>query len=183
MNYIGLTDADYDEKLREMGNYLWELEQEADLASAEGAQALVNEIEAKILAQAQRANAFLQIAGSHQVLAAFVAALGYRMTRRWTEAKDHFLLVLQVSPMNGEAWLELTWCLAELGRWEECEMAARKSVEIFPNTAASWGNLALALGKLERKGEAKEAIRRAIQLEPADPRNRAIEDQISCPKS
>jgi Flp pilus assembly protein TadD len=183
MNYIGLTDADYDEKLREMGNYLWELEQEADLASAEGRPALVNEIEAKILGQAQRAHAFLQIAGSHQVLAAFVAALGYRMTRRWTEAKDHFLLVLQVSPMNGEAWLELTWCLAELGRWEECEMAARKSVEIFPNTAASWGNLALALGKLERKGEAKEAIRRAIQLEPADPRNRAIEDQISSPKS
>jgi Flp pilus assembly protein TadD len=183
MNYIGLTDADYDEKLREMGNYLWELEQEADLASAEGQQALVNEIEAKILALAQRAHAFLQIAGSHQVLAAFVAALGYRMARRWTEAKDHFLLVLQVSPMNGEAWLELTWCLAELGRWEECEMAARKSVEIFPNTAASWGNLALALGKLERKGEAKEAIRRAIQLEPADPRNRAIEDQISSPKS
>ena len=183
MNYIGLTDADYDEKLREMGNYLWELEQEADLASAEGQQALVNEIEAKILALGQRAHAFLQIAGSHQVLAAFVAALGYRMTRRWTEAKDHFLLVLQVSPMNGEAWLELTWCLAELGRWEECEMAARKSVEIFPNTAASWGNLALALGKLERKGEAKEAIRRAIQLEPADPRNRAIEDQISSPKS
>jgi Flp pilus assembly protein TadD len=183
MNYIGLTDADYDEKLREMGNYLWELEQEADLASAEGRQALVNEIEAKILGQAQRAHAFLQIAGSHQVLAAFVAALGYRMTRRWTEAKDHFLLVLQVSPMNGEAWLELTWCLAELGRWEECEIAARKSVEIFPNTAASWGNLALALGKLERKGEAKEAIRRAIQLEPADPRNRAIEDQISSPKS
>ena len=183
MNYIGLTDADYDEKLREMGNYLWELEQEADLASAEGQQALVNEIEAKILALAQRAHDFLQIAGSHQVLAAFVAALGYRMTRRWTEAKDHFLLVLQVSPMNGEAWLELTWCLAELGRWEECEMAARKSVEIFPNTAASWGNLALALGKLERKGEAKEAIRRAIQLEPADPRNRAIEDQISSPKS
>ncbi len=44
--------------------------------------------------------------------------------------------------MNGEAWLELTWCLAELGRWEECELAARKSTEIFPKTAASWGNLA-----------------------------------------
>jgi Flp pilus assembly protein TadD len=57
-------------------------------------------------------------------------------------------------------------------------MAARKSVEIFPNTAASWGNLALALSKLERMSEAKKAIRRAIHLEPTDPRNRAIEDQI-----
>jgi hypothetical protein len=37
----------------------------------------------------------------------------------------------------------------------------------------------LALNKLERKIEAKEAIRHAIVLEPADLRNRAIEDQIS----
>jgi hypothetical protein len=37
----------------------------------------------------------------------------------------------------------------------------------------------LALSKLERKSEAKEAIRNAIRLEPSDPRNRAIEDQIS----
>jgi Flp pilus assembly protein TadD len=179
MNSNRLTDADYDEKLREMGNYLWDLEQEADLASADGQQAVVEKIEAKILGQAERAHAFLQITGEHQVLAAFVAGLGYRMTRRWSQATDHFLAVLEVSPMNGEAWLELSWCLAELGRWEECEMAARKSVEIFPNTAASWGNLALALSKLQRKREAKEAIRRAIQLEPSDPRNRVIEKEIS----
>jgi Flp pilus assembly protein TadD len=179
MNSIGLTEADYDEKLREMGNYLWDLEQQADLASTSGRQGLVEEIEAKILRMANRAHTFLQISGSHQVLAAFVAGLGYRMTRRWSEAADHFLSVLHLSPMNGEAWLELTWGLAELSRWEECEMAARKSVEIFPNTAASWGNLALAYSKLNKKKEAKEAIRRAIKLEPADPRNRAIEDQIA----
>jgi Flp pilus assembly protein TadD len=178
MNSAGLTDADYDEKLREMGNYLWDLEQEADRASAEGRQPLVEELEAKILRQAERAQTFVQVAGSHQILAAFVAGLGFRMIRRWLEATDHFIRVVQLSPMNGEAWLELTWCLAELGRWEECEMAARKSVEIFPNTAASWGNLALALSKLERMSEAKKAIRHAIHLEPTDPRNRAIEDQI-----
>src|ERR1700722_8418560 len=97
MNYIGLTDADYDEKLREMGNYLWDLEQQADLASAGGRQELVEEIEAKILRLAGRAHVFLQIAGSHRVLAAFVAGLGYRMTRRWSEATDHFLLVLRFS--------------------------------------------------------------------------------------
>ena len=178
MNYLGLTADDYDEKLREIGNYLWDLEQEADLASAHGQFALVEAIEAKILRQAERAHAFLQVSGHHQGLAAFVAGLGYRMTRRWSQATDHFLSVLQGSPRNGEAWLELSWCLAELGRWEDCEMAARKSVEIFPETAASWGNLALALSKLGKMSEAKKAIRRAIDLEPTDPRNRAIEDQI-----
>ena len=179
MNYLGLTAADYDEKLREMGNYLWDLEQEADLASAEGQLALVGEIESKILKQAERAHGFLQISGSHQVLAAFVAGLGYRMIKRWAEATDHFFSVLQLSPTNGEAWLEVTWCLAELGRWDECEMAARRTVEIFPNTAASWGNLALALSNLGRQKEAQEAVRRAIELEPTDPRNRSIEEQIS----
>jgi tetratricopeptide (TPR) repeat protein len=179
MNCLGLTDSDYDEKLREMGNYLWDLEQQADLASAEGRQTCVQELEAKILRQAERAHDFFQMPGSHRVLAAFVSGLGYRMTRHWQEATERFLTVIQLSPMNGEAWLELTWCLAELERWEECEMAARKTVEIFPKTAASWGNLALALGKLDRKREAREAIRRAIRLEPADPRNRAIEEQLA----
>jgi tetratricopeptide (TPR) repeat protein len=178
MNYGALTDADYDEKLREIGNYLWDLEQQADVASAEGHRSLVRELEAKILRQANRAHDFFQIAGGQRVLAAFVAGLGYRMVRHWQLATEHFQSVVQLSPINGEAWLELTWCFAELGRWHECEMAARKSVEIFPKTAASWGNLALALVNLHKKEEAREAIRRAIQLDPADPRNRTIELQI-----
>jgi tetratricopeptide (TPR) repeat protein len=178
MNYLELTDADYDDKLREMGNYLWDLEQRADIASAEGQHSLVQELEAKILRQADRAHDFSQIAGSHRVLAAFVAGLGYRMSRHWQRAAEHFQSVVQLSPMNGEAWLELTWCFAELGQWHECEIAARKSVEIFPKTAASWGNLALALAALAKIEEAREAIRRAIQLDPTDPRNRAIEEQL-----
>jgi tetratricopeptide (TPR) repeat protein len=174
MTYNGLSSADYDEKLREIGNYLWDLEQEADLASAHGNQALVDQIEAKILTQAKRAESFLQIQGDHQVVAAYVAGLGYRMVRRWSEATDHFLSVLEQSPVNGEAWLELTWCLAEQGKWPECEMAARKSTEIFPNTTASWGNLAMALNQLGRTSEAGEAIRRAIELDPTEPRNQEI---------
>jgi tetratricopeptide (TPR) repeat protein len=174
MTYNGLTSADYEEKLREMGNYLWDLEQDADLASAHGNQALVDQIEKKILAQAKRAESFLKVQGEHQVLAAYVAGLGYRMVRRWSEATDHFLSVLEQSPMNGEAWLELTWCLAEQGKWSECEMAARKSTEIFPNTSASWGNLGMALNHLGRTAEAREAIQHAIELDPNDPRNREI---------
>ena len=178
MTYTRLTDLDYDEKLREMGNYLWDLEQQADVAGAERRLAAIDEIEKKILGQAERAHSFLEIAGTHQVLAAFVAGLGYRMIRRWLDATNHFLTVVELSPGNGEAWLELTWCLAELGRWDECALAARKATEIFPRTAASWGNLAMALGKLGRTSEAKDALQRAIQLDPIDPRNRAIDAEL-----
>ena len=174
MTYNGLSSADYNEKLREMGNYLWDLEQEADLASAHRNQALVDQVETKILDQAKRAESFLKVQGEHQMLAAYVAGLGYRMVRRWSEATGHFLSVLERSPMNGEAWLELTWCLAEQGKWSECEMAARKSTEVFPSTSASWGNLGMALNQLGRNDEAREAIQHAIELDPKDPRNRDI---------
>jgi tetratricopeptide (TPR) repeat protein len=179
MSHTRLTESDYDQKLREMGNYLWDLEQQADLAKVEAGQAVADQIELTILHQAKRAHSFFQVAGSHRVLAAFVSGLAYRMIGRWRDATDHFLFVVERSPMNGEAWLELTWCLAELGRWEECELAARKSTEIFPKTPASWGNLALALGKVGKTNEAKGAIQRAIQLDPADARNRAIEEALA----
>jgi Flp pilus assembly protein TadD len=174
-----ISDSDYDEKLREMGNYLWDLEQKADMASARSEQAEVVELEHKILRQAERAKTFLQVRGEHQVLAAFVAGLGFRIVRRWQDAVDQFLTVLESSPMNGEAWLELSWCLAELNRWDDCEKAARKSVEIFPDNAAPWGNLALALNRLGRTKEAIGAINRAMQLDPADPRNAVIRDLIA----
>jgi Flp pilus assembly protein TadD len=176
--FTTLKPADYDEKLREIGNYLWTLEQAADLASAHGDQSGVDEAEAKIVAQAQRAELFLKVAGSHQLLAAFVAGLGNRMARRWDEATHHFLSVLELNPTNGEAWLELTWCLAELGRWDECEMAARKSTEVFPSASSSWGNLAMALNHLGKREEALQAIHHAIELDPNDPRNHAIKTEI-----
>jgi tetratricopeptide (TPR) repeat protein len=178
MTYTRLTDFDYDEKLREMGNYLWDLEQQADVAGLEGDPARVDEIEKKILRQVERARSFLEIPGTHQVLAAFVAGLGYRMIRRWLDATNHFLTVVELSPMNGEAWLELTWCLAELGRWDECASAAQKATEIYPKTAASWGNLAMALNKLGRTDKARDALQRAIRLDPTDPRNLEIEQAL-----
>src|SRR5215469_17474653 len=109
-----ISDADYDEKLREIGNYLWDLEQSADMSSARGEKERVAELEASMLRQAERAKAFSLIRGNHQSLAAFVAGLGYRMVRRWQEAADQFHTVLESWPDNGEAWLELSWCMAEL---------------------------------------------------------------------
>ena len=163
-----------------MGNYLWDLEQQADLARAEGRQAVGRPNRIKDSPTGgTRARPSFTFAGSHRVLAAFVAGLGYRMIETLARMQPIvFSPLFELSPMNGEAWLELTWCLAELGRWEECELAARKSTEIFPKTAASWGNLAIALGRVGKMIEAKQAIQRAIQLDPADARNRAISETI-----
>jgi Flp pilus assembly protein TadD len=112
------------------------------------------------------------------MLGFYVAGLANRMGRQWENAADRFFDVLEIAPTNGEAWLELTWCLAEMGKWQESEMAARKSAEFMPNSGAPWSNLALALHRLGRITEAESAINRALELEPNDPRNQAILEQV-----
>jgi len=176
--YTRLTEEDYDRKLREMGNYLWELEQEADLASQKGDEPAVKERELKIQRIGEKAYGFAQIAGRHQMLGFYVAGLANRMVHRWQIATDRFFEVLKIAPTNGEAWLELTWCLAEMGKWEESEMAARKSTEFMPNSGAPWSNLAIALHQIGRITEAESAIKRALELEPNDLRNQAILEQV-----
>jgi Flp pilus assembly protein TadD len=176
--YTRLTEEDYDGKLREMGNYLWDLEQEADLASQRGDESAVAEREAKIQRIGKKAYAFSQVAGHHQALGFYVAGLASRMMRQWETAVARFFDVLDITPTNGEAWLELTWCLAEMGKWEESEMAARKSTEFMPNSGAPWSNLAIALHHLGRVSEAESAIKKALDLEPNDPRNQALLEQI-----
>src|ERR1700722_20352072 len=172
--YTRLTEDDYDTKLREMGNYLWELEQELLTADTGQREVKGPKVQQKISSLAAKADEFFETPGEHQILAAFVAGLGLRMIGQWGEAIDRFLKVLKLSPTNGEAWLELSWCLAETGHWEECEMAARRGTVFFPETGAVWGNLALALEKLDRDAEALTAVHTALRLDPQDTRSQEL---------
>src|ERR1700746_4050870 len=168
--YTRLTEADYDKNLREMGNHFWELEQDLLTADARQDETAAGQVHQKISSLAAKADRFFEIPGKHQMLAAYVSGLGLRIIGQWAEASDRFLNVLKLSPTNGEAWLELSWCLAETEHWEECEMAARRGNEFFPDTGAVWGNLAMALEKLGRSAEAISAVRTALRLDPQDSR-------------
>jgi tetratricopeptide (TPR) repeat protein len=172
--YTRLTEADYDEKLREMGNYLWELEQELLTADTREDETTARQVHEKISNLAAKADRFFGVPGKHQLLAAYVAGLGLRMIGEWAGASDRFLNVLKLSPTNAEAWLELSWCLAETEHWEECEMAARRGTEFFPETGAVWGNLALALEKLGRTTEALTTVQTALRLDPEDARSQEL---------
>jgi tetratricopeptide (TPR) repeat protein len=173
-SYSCLTAADYDTKLREMGNYLWELEQELLTADNRQDEVKAKQAQQKISSLAAKADRFFEVRGEHQLLAAYVSGLGRRMIGQWADASDRFLSVLKLSPINGEAWLELSWCLAETEHWEECEMAARRGTEFFPETGAVWGNLALALDKLGRTDESLAAAQTALRLDPEDARSREL---------
>ena len=172
--YTHLTEADYDAKLREMGNYLWDLEQKLLTADARQDETTARQVQQKISSLAANADRFFEVPGQHQLLAAYVSGLGLRMIGQWADASDRFLNVLKLSPTNGEAWLELSWCLAETEHWEECEMAARRGTEFFPETGAVWGNLALALEKLGRTAEARTTVQTALRLDPKDARSQEL---------
>jgi tetratricopeptide (TPR) repeat protein len=179
MPYTHLTERDYDQQLREMGNYLWDLEQAADLASAGSAPPVdVQRIEDKIRRLGERAARFAGVEGSHRFLAAYVAGLAFRMTREWAAAAGWFEQVVRAQPGNGDAWLELTWCLAELQDWSRCVDAARQTTRLYPQASAAWGNLALALRSAGDLPGAEAALRHAVALNPQDARNRELAAQI-----
>jgi tetratricopeptide (TPR) repeat protein len=176
--YTRLSERDFDQKLREMGNYLWDLEQAADLASAHDQPGEVERLEAKIRAVGEKAAGFAAVPGPHALLAAYVAGLAARMVRQWRSAAEWFERVVAEHPDNGDAWLELTWCLAELQDWPRCTEAARQSTHLYPGASAGWGNLALALRSAGDLDGAREAINRALALDPNDPRNLQLRDEL-----
>lgn len=173
------TPGDYDEKLREMGNYLFTLDQEGDVAFREGDTDKVESIEREIERLARRADHFATVDGPHVILASLIKGLALRMLKRWEEASAAFLDVLEANPINGEAWLELTWCLGEQKKWEEARMAAEKGVEVFPDVSAAWGNLGYVLIQLGEKEKATEVLQKAVKLDPKDLRNHELLGQIN----
>jgi tetratricopeptide (TPR) repeat protein len=97
-----------------------------------------------------------------------------RLLAQWDEAALLFARVTEMRPEYVEGWLELTWALASLRRFEEAEHAARKAVDLAPDRADALGNLAAALleqGKLE---EAHRVAQKAVKADPADAKNRAV---------
>ncbi len=173
------TPGDYDEKLREMGNYLFTLDQEGDIAYREGDLEKVQSIEHEIERLAQRASHFARVDGPHIILATLIKGLALRMLKRWEEASTAFLDVLEDNPINGEAWLELTWCLGEQEKWQEARMAAEKGTEIFPDVSAAWGNLGYVLIQLGEKEKASIILNKAVALDPKDLRNHELLGQIN----
>jgi len=173
------TPNDYDEKIREMGNYLFSLDQDGDLAHREGDVLRVAEIEREIERLARKADHFTEVDGPHSILASLVKGLALRMLKRWGEASQAFLDVLDENPMNGEAWLELTWCLGEQGKWDDARTAAEKGTEIYPDVSAAWGNLGHVLIQLGDKESAFHALQKAVALDPRDLRNHDLLGKIA----
>jgi tetratricopeptide (TPR) repeat protein len=120
--------------------------------------------------------------GRSHAPAAHAEGLALRVLERWQLAEVRFRECLRYDPFHGPAWLELVWCLNELGRHEEAEVAARRTVRLLPNELASWHSLANTLCCLGRIEEGNEVCQNTPKnTDPNDPVLRHIHEYFdSC---
>lgn len=74
--------------------------------------------------------------------------------------------MVQASPGDLSAWMQLAACHGMLGDYAECESSCRKVIDIEPRAFAAWGNLGNALKAQGRHAEAEAAYRQALAIEP-----------------
>jgi Flp pilus assembly protein TadD len=106
--------------------------------------------------------------------ASYVAGLSARMMGDFEPAAAHWRRFVEVAPDFPGGYLELTWCLAELGRLDEALVAARQAAELAPRDGgaiANVGRVLLARGELEA---AAEWVARGRELAPDHPLTREL---------
>jgi hypothetical protein len=108
----------------------------------------------------------------------FVQGVAARLLDKWTLAEQSFRAVTALDPSRINAWLELTWALATLGKVDEAEVSARRAIDIDERNEAAYGNLASVLLQSGRPEEALPVIMRALELDPGDTMNQMILEQV-----
>src|SRR5262245_9693015 len=126
-----------------------------------------------------RATALVEETSGAEIGPLYVQGVAARLAGRWSAAESAFRRVTEGWPDTLDAWLELTWALASLGRLDEAIAAARRGVERGPESAAAHGNLANALLQSGRPEEALPPADRALELDAADWKNQEIRKQVA----
>lgn len=124
---------------------------------------------------AEEAGFYSTLEGRHQAYAAFVQGLALRIGGNWAEAERAYLRRVAMGNAEPGIWLEITWVLAEQGKYGEALESAHRALAGMPESPAAWGNLASTLMNMGCIAEAKEAIARALALDPEDAVNLQIE--------
>jgi len=134
--------------------------------------------ELRLAALYEQATALVNDTNQQEPGPLLLKGIAARLTRRRNEAVESFRKVTELVPQLLDGWLELTWALALLDRFEEAETAARQAAKLAPPSAAAYGNLATVLLQRGNPIEALAAITRAVELDPSDAKNQRILHQV-----
>ncbi len=118
-------------------------------------------------------------AGPLESKALWLAALLARMGSHWMLAERLWRRYLAGEPDDAGSWMELTWCLGELGQHDEALEAAEKAVALEPGNAGAAANMAACLRALGRRDEALAWANKALVLDPKDAITAALKKSLS----
>lgn len=90
----------------------------------------------------------------------------YISQRKFEQARQILLKILQQSPGHPEASNGMALALEGLGQYDQALYHAQRAVAARPDDAAMCNTLALLLARMERFDEAIPILRRTVELEP-----------------
>ena len=92
----------------------------------------------------------------------------YNGLKRYEEAMEQFILVVQKNPSYSNAYFNMGDILRNLKRDEEAIKQYKLAIQYDPSNSNVYNNLGISLGNLNRYEEAIEQYKLAIQHDPSD---------------
>lgn len=166
-----LSNEAIEARVKELWDRTFQLEAEAEEARRVNDQKKGQAIYSELLDIAKESEV---LSDDNVPLSIFLAGLVRRVLEMWDEAQGWFSRFAAKHPFHPNVWLELTWCLAMMGKMEESLEAARKAHGIAPDSPAALGNLAAALHGVGKTADAKRYLTQALKIDPSDHKNQQM---------
>ena len=96
----------------------------------------------------------------------YTLGLRYLWVDDFLKALSTFIEVVKKNPAHGDAYFQIGYCYAKLGRYPDAIEAYERAIRLKPNDADTYNNLCVAYGVLRRYEEAIACCERAVQLRP-----------------
>jgi tetratricopeptide (TPR) repeat protein len=90
----------------------------------------------------------------------------YLMQAEWEEATISYRKMLEIIPIDADAWNNQGFALDKLERYEEALTSYDKALQLRPNYDLALNNRSTTLGKLERYEEALTSYDKVLQFTP-----------------
>jgi tetratricopeptide (TPR) repeat protein len=96
----------------------------------------------------------------------YATGLRFVWAQKYEMALPFFIEAVQKDPNYAQAYFQIGYCLATLGKHKEAIEPYQKALELKPKDPTILNNLCAAYGKSGRYGEAARSCQKAIELKP-----------------
>ncbi len=96
----------------------------------------------------------------------YATGLRYLWAEDYEKALPHFAEVVKQNPKHGDAYFQIGYCMARLGKYSDAIEAYRRALGIKSDDVDTHNNLCVAYNMIGRYPEAIASCRQALQIKP-----------------